>query len=276
MCNCTLEWICVKIQMWISRWMSFIVGCCWFTLCRVFLLSPILIPLSSSPLLTRLRSLPPVTALLHHPSFLSSTTSSLPPTIDHPLHQSLPHSIIHLFFSVLFLSAFPSGSQGCYGQGPSWMSCHELSSHPYWALAATKGANWSNFGVAQGYYSWHVAQFCPGEPGFKPATFQSLVHQHYPLSYSQPHFFFNLLLFPPSPLRHIFSLFLHLLSCRVALLMFAGFSPPSLKLSTLPFSASSPNSTLSTLHLFTRLPSKRPLPFSLLYHHFPSLKCKQR
>ena len=32
----------------------------------------------------------------------------------------------------------------------------------------------------------HVAQSCPGELGFKPATFWSPVNQLYPLSYSRP------------------------------------------------------------------------------------------
>lgn len=63
---------------------------------------PILLPFSCSPLLTRLCSLPPLTAPLqsfpcsffHH--FLHHSPPP-PPSINQPLHQSLPHSVIPFF-----------------------------------------------------------------------------------------------------------------------------------------------------------------------------------
>ena len=72
---------------------------------------------------------------------------------------------------------------------PGWVA--SSSQDPYWwqrlphrVPTAHQEQFWGTVSCSRTLQ--HVAQFCPGELGFESATFQSLVHQLYPLRYSRP------------------------------------------------------------------------------------------
>lgn len=131
----------VKIKMWINRRMFFILGCgtgvCWYMV-------PVLLPFSRSPLLTRLCSLPPLTALLDLFPGLSSTTSSIillllllpliSPSINHSLTLSSLFSPSFTFSSQalcydfsLFLSCLAELIYQCLHDFPLHLSNSQLS-----------------------------------------------------------------------------------------------------------------------------------------------------
>ena len=103
------------------------------------------------------------------------------------------------FVCYLFLSSWGVAGLTGEGQGTPWMSRQLIAGPLLMAVAAPQGANCTSGAILGFSILLKDTSACSSVPpqgsrGLEPATFRSLVHQLYPLSYSRPwlDFFYNL------------------------------------------------------------------------------------